>query len=366
MSAALRKALLGLLAVAVVLALLLHLMNTRFRPPPSANPKTSSAEAVLPSPPASRPDSDTDTLPAKPKAEPPLLPPVSRYQTEDWLAKHARNASSLLAAYRVLNDTNYLNEAATNFPNDPRVELAVLARDEFPGDRRKWLDLFKASSPSNSLANYLSAQDYFKSGQTNEAIGELLAANGKTQFDSYMIDSQLNSEQLARFAGKSPTDLVEISLGAGTSDTFSMTSTIKHLANEVADLAGQQGAAGDSESAQNLVQTGVLLAQQMKGGDSGKLIINQLVGIAIETKSLGQLDPNTAYSFLGGQTPADVIQQFKAEKANYRELISGYDAAAPNLSEEEMSGYLDRSKIYGEAEAMKWVIQQHPPAPANP
>ena len=62
---------------------------------------------------------------------------------------------SLLAAFRALDDTNYLNEAATNFPNNPQVELAVLAHDEFPADRRKWLDLFKASSPSNSLANYL-------------------------------------------------------------------------------------------------------------------------------------------------------------------------------------------------------------------
>ena len=69
---------------------------------------------------------------------------------------------SLLAAFRALDDTNYLNEAATNFPNNPQVELAVLAHDEFPADRRKWLDLFKASSPSNSLANYLSAQDYFQ------------------------------------------------------------------------------------------------------------------------------------------------------------------------------------------------------------
>ena len=48
---------------------------------------------------------------------------------------------SLLAAFRSSGDTNYLNEAATNFPNDPHVELSVLAHDEFPADRRKWLGL---------------------------------------------------------------------------------------------------------------------------------------------------------------------------------------------------------------------------------
>ena len=94
---------------------------------------------------------------------------------------------SLLAAFRALDDTNYLNEAATNFPNNPQVELAVLAHDEFPADRRKWLDLFKASSPSNSLANYLSAQDYFQNGNTDAAVQELLAATGKSQFENYAV-----------------------------------------------------------------------------------------------------------------------------------------------------------------------------------
>jgi hypothetical protein len=41
---------------------------------------------------------------------------------------------SLLAAFRALNDTNYLNMGVPNFPNHPQVELAVLAHDEFPQD----------------------------------------------------------------------------------------------------------------------------------------------------------------------------------------------------------------------------------------
>ncbi|MGH7991936.1 MAG: hypothetical protein ACREDQ_00340 [Limisphaerales bacterium] len=112
---------------------------------------------------------------------------LPRAKVEAWLAKHNRDAVSLLAAFRALDDTNYLNEAATNFPNNPQVELAVLAHDEFPADGRQWLDLFKASSPSNSLANYLSAQDYLQNGNTDAAVQELLAATGKSQFDTYNI-----------------------------------------------------------------------------------------------------------------------------------------------------------------------------------
>ena len=32
------------------------------------------------------------------------------------------------------------------------------------------------------------------------------------------------------------------------------------------------------------------------------------------------------------------------------------------MSESETASYMQRLKIYGEVEAMKWVIQQHPPA----
>ena len=53
------------------------------------------------------------------------------------------------------------------------MQLAVLAHNAFPEARRQWLDAFKASSPDNSLANYLSAQDYFKNGQPEAAMKEL-------------------------------------------------------------------------------------------------------------------------------------------------------------------------------------------------
>jgi hypothetical protein len=149
--------------------------------------------------------------PPVPRPQPPELdaagqPRIPREKVEEWLAKHNRNAMSLLAAFRALQDTNYLNEAATNFPNNPQVELAVLSRNEFPEDRRKWLDLFKTSSPSNSLANYLSAQDDFQNGDSNAAVQELTAASGKSQFDAFLTESRLDEEDLYSFSGYSQLD----------------------------------------------------------------------------------------------------------------------------------------------------------------
>jgi len=104
---------------------------------------------------------------------------LPRQTIEEYLRLHHRSAESLLAAFHASGDAenptgdlNYLKEAATNFPSDPQVQLAVLAHNAFPEARRQWLDAFKASSPSNSLANYLSAQHYFKNGQSEASAVE--------------------------------------------------------------------------------------------------------------------------------------------------------------------------------------------------
>ena len=119
------------------------------------------------------------------KARPPQIP---RERVEEYLRNHHRNATSLLAAFHALQDTNYLREAATNFPNDPHVQWTILARDAFPEDRRKWLDSFKASSPTNSLANYLSAQAYLQNHQPDAAMQEMAVAATKSQFADYSME----------------------------------------------------------------------------------------------------------------------------------------------------------------------------------
>jgi hypothetical protein len=288
-------------------------------------------------------------------------PKIPREKVEAWLAKHNRDAMSLLAAFRAMGDTNYLNEAATNFPNDPHVELAVLARDEFPADRRKWLDLFKVSSPSNSLANYFSAEDYFKNGKSDEALQELLAASGKSQFDGHVTEARLDAEELYLDSGKSPGEAASFAMLDMSGGDLSELATMKRVDHGIADLMKQKSEAGDADSVANLARMGLALADNLNSGESGKYLINQLVGMATESIVLQQLDQNAAYDFLGGLTPSQVSQEFKQQKAAFGELSANFQAAYPSMTEAELNNYSQRSQLYGEIEAMKWVVQQHPP-----
>ena len=288
-NSALGKLLAVLMFLIVVLGIALHFLNPN--PPDNSSPLVSHTATnhfeplhfvVHPYRPPSA-------------AEPPELdnagqPKIPREKVEAWLAKHNRNAMSLLAAFRALDDTNYLNEAATNFPNNPQVELAVLAHDEFPQDRRKWLDLFKNSSPGNSLANYLSAQDYFKNGNSVAAVQELQAASGKSQFDASLTEARLDEEDLYLSAGYSPLDASKEMRPDGFTTTASRIGNAQTTGRGNGRFSRNSiSAAGDVNSAVNLAQMGMNFGDQLNSGDSSKYIINQLVSGAIEAIFLEEI-----------------------------------------------------------------------------
>lgn len=297
---------------------------------------------------------------SEPESNPIEQPRISHEHAEAWLAKHNRSAMSLLAAFRARGDTNYLNEAATNFPDDPRVGLAVLSRNAFPEERRKWLDLFKAAAPSNSLANYFSAQDHFKNGNTDEAVQELLAASGKSQFDNHAMETQLDAEELYLDSGKTSHEAIVAAMSDMSVECLPQLATLKAVAGGIRDLMQERTGVGDADSVANLAQMGLGIADKLNSGDSGKHLINQLVSMATETIALSQLNQSAAYDFLDGQTPAQIVEQNKQEKAAFRELLRNYEVASVQLTESETVNYYRRVQIYGEIEAMKWAIRRRP------
>src|SRR5439155_20814042 len=95
-------------------------------------------------------------------------------QVEPYLKANHRSASSLLDAYRTTGDPTLLEEAMLKYPDDAQVAFeAALKKDASPEERRQWLEAFKKSDSDNALPNYLSALDYFKASQADQAVQEL-------------------------------------------------------------------------------------------------------------------------------------------------------------------------------------------------
>jgi hypothetical protein len=292
---------------------------------------------------------------------------VPHEKIEEYLKLHHRDSASLLAAFHAAFDPehpgqglDYLKEAATNFPGDPQVQLTVLAQDAFPEDRRKWLDAFKTSSPSNSLANYLSAREYFKNNQQEAAMKELLEASGKGQFADYAMESYLGAAELSRFAGASPIIATTAAMSAMAGDLLPELSNLKGIAQGIRDAQKQYVDSGDNVSVQNLSQMGLGLASRLTSGEGGRFVISQMVGAATETIALQALEQNTSYDFLGGKSPAQRLEELKQQKLDIKALAGGFSSAFVNATEAERDSYAERMKIYGEVAAMRWLQQQHP------
>ena len=107
------------------------------------------------------------------------------------------------------------------------------------------------------------------------------------------------------------------------------------------------------------------LANRLSSGDGGRFIINQLVGIAAENIALQQLNQNTPYDFLSGQTPAQRLEELKQRKQTIKELSQSYSGSFPFASEAETIAYTERVKIYGEIAAMQWWQQRQRAATPN-
>jgi hypothetical protein len=210
----------------------------------------------------------------------------------------------------------------------------------------------------------MSARDYFKSGQSDLAVSELLDAAAKPAFKDYAMEFKLDEEELNLAAGRSSLQAI-LSSSAWAEDLMPQLASLKALAQDVAALQKQFLGAGDSGSVENLAQAGLMLASGLRSSDAGKFGIKQLTGNAIEAIMLSQLDPDTSYDFLGGKSPKDRLAELKEMRASLRTLTQAIHDAVPNMTEAELLSYTERQRLYGELEAMRW-LQQRRNAPNVP
>jgi hypothetical protein len=204
------------------------------------------------------------------------------------------------------------------------------------------------------MASYLSALAYFRSGQTDLAVKDLIAAIGKPQFQDYSWDFVQNAEEAWRTAGYSE---AETRMVATWQLLLPHTAELNQLHHSIMDLANAYRQAGDPTSAQAALQFNLQLGQQLDGSPNDPLI-NQLIGLAIQRDALGAMDPGTPYG-TSGQTVTDRIEQLKQQTATIKELVKQSESLQQSMSPQEWITYNDRTREFGEVNALQWLINKN-------
>jgi len=281
---------------------------------------------------------------------------LTQAQVASYLAANGRKAGSLLAAYRTTRDPALLAEAAQKYPNDPQVAFEiVLQGGASPEDRHSWLNALTQAAPENSLPNYLSALDYFQSGQTSEAVQEINAAAGKAPFQDYS-QARIQADEAAYLAAGYPPG--EAKMMANAFLTEAELPQFKELAQDLIGLAAGYQQSGDQASYDTALQIAADLGRRLDDPSGSESMLHQLVGLSIEMAALSGLDPSAPYD-TAGQTVQDRIDQLVQQRAALQTLTAQADPLWQTLSDQAWVGYHAQLAASGEASALRWLVSNY-------
>lgn len=286
-------------------------------------------------------------------------PQLTAAQVEPYLKLNRRNPASLLAAYHTTGDLALLKEAMQNYPTDPRVALrTAVDQNTSPEERRQWLDAFKQSAPDNALPGYLLALDYFRAGQTDQGLQEILAASGKPQCEDYFPGWIQDEEEAYLSAGYSVAEAK--ALAAYQSPLVPVPKALRELSQDLVKEATSYRQAGDDTSAQVALQLVANLGQRYANGSPGEVLVSQVLGLNIEQMALGQMAPNSPYGSTG-QTVQDRLTQLGQQLAGIKDLAHQVDPLLDTMSDQDWINYTDRWKSTGQEAAYRWVLGKYGP-----
>jgi hypothetical protein len=282
-------------------------------------------------------------------------PRLTAAQVQHYLEENHRSATSLLSAYRTSGERALLEEAMQKYPGDPEVAFeAVLRKDASPTERREWLEAFKRAAPENPLPDYFSALDYFKSGQTDQAVQELMTASSRQGFSDYTVERIQTDAEAYRAAGYSEG---EAKMAATWGVTLPQLIEMKTLAQNAVDMAASYRQAGDQNSSQAMLQVAIGLGQQLDAS-SGTCVplVTRLVGIAIERMAFGSIDPSSGY---GDGTIQQQVDQLIQRRNSIQDLVKQSEPFQQQMTPEDWLSYNERTVNFGEEKAIGWLLAKY-------
>jgi hypothetical protein len=277
---------------------------------------------------------------------------------EAYVNENGRSAEALLAAARIAENTNYLQEAMDKFPTNKRVALAAYFNASTPENRRQFIDMFMKAAPENSLGFYLSAREHFAAGESESALKDVVTASRMTGWSIYAQESMLNAEEAYRATGASE---AEAKAASGLALALPYLTRMKDIGRNLQEVSANYRAAGDEASAHATVAMGVQLASRLSHNSEPIFLIQELVGIAIEHKILEGVPGETAYDE-EGRTAGQRLEELQGEKNEIKELGGSTDKALENMSEMDLVGFMDRWRMLGERDAVKWLNARQQPS----
>jgi hypothetical protein len=278
-------------------------------------------------------------------------PKLTLAQLNDYADSCGRDAQSLIVAARLSGDSDFLQEAALLYPENPLVQLEVaLSPSASPEDRRAALEAFKVVSPDNALGDYLSAHLSFSEGKYAEAANGLLASLDHGTLADFSEQIMAGTEQAYLSVGSDPQTARLAAMAGLTRPTLG---PLREVSRHLDGLKDEFIKADDFDAAHPTVLVGLDLGQKIQS--QAPYLVDQLVGMSIERAFLEQLDPLTPTG-ANGQTAATRLAELEAKKSDIQATTTAFAEVSMKMDAATSKEYFLRMRRDGELSAMKWAL----------
>lgn len=286
-----------------------------------------------------------------------------------WLKARGRDAGSLVAMWDLCRDGALLEEAARNFPEDPRVCAAMIGYLIAGGqDARPWAERLIAAEPQNPAGYYWKARMLFAVGKDEEALGILENAAGiKGISNPHLRERMITAREASLIHDGTLRQAAINALIPALRDSGNspLSSEIYRSLKKSLQAAKD---AGDREAASRVATIGVRVAEQTRLSPASSMI-EELMSLSTLQTMIKELDPEMEYG-AEGKTVAEKIRELEGERSEWQAFTkrrnragTGGVRSATDLDEAMLSEYMDRFILHGEKNAETWLDSLHGSAP---
>lgn len=286
-----------------------------------------------------------------------LAKPVASSDLDAWLESRKgdarRHAEALVTVGMLTKSPDLIRQGIQADPGNPHLLFIGSTWSGFSADER--LEMSKrlhAADPDNALAAYLSAACLSEAGQTEAAVQLMKESSTRPEMNDFRMATLLMTEEAWIATGLSP-EAAKI-----RSSCDSSAGHLMQLHTFVTSLKGLEGSLSPDEAAA-LRSSTALMGQRLGSQSRFGGIVDLLAGMRMEESALDGM-PDDGPSPYAGLTIGEARQSIAAQRDEIRKIMENMPDIDVNDAD-LMARYIDRVRMLGELEAVKWFQRQQIP-----
>ncbi|MFZ9201724.1 MAG: hypothetical protein ACO23N_04780 [Opitutales bacterium] len=273
-------------------------------------------------------------------------------QAESFATERGRSGLCLVALARATGDPAWLDRALAEHPEDPRVQLERWRQAKTPEEKAAAVAALRAADSDNPLGHYLATRQAFEGGDLGAVARLLVDASFAQTYSSYAAETFGETAEVFRASGLGEFDALNAAMAAGGVTDVGI--NLHQLGDDMGELQHVFVEMGYWDEADFMFERTLALGEQLQDGD---LLIDNLVGVALQRKLLSSFDPATIVD-LSGTTAAERLAQLEVESAELKTLWPDAGEHLRNLDEASIAKYRTILTSDGEAAAMRWLKER--------